>query len=541
MQVNDYVKVKDQGIYSCIKEIKGKRAKLDDDTWVSLSKLEYIEPRVLTENDLRNYFRMNEFYYESLKDNILESNYVCDIIYTPTKEDLLALLMNIKIKDIDLGQFLQWSFATSLTLINCYGVNEDSEDELDKTLLKKDGDLFDFVFDEIGNAVKDNGNDKYFLIDMLDIDELIDVVRTHIQNEKNGVRVYTEKEKDKFVTYVDENNLLKDLDEEYKQLYKTFVLDLVSKENQTGMEAYASGCYGGNEVFECNWFEARDTYEKLYAKYGYATYANSLGYIYYYGRTNNGIAQDDLAFKYFSVGAAAGLYQSSYKQADMFYYGRGVVENKRIAIDIYFKLYWDCKKLFEKGFYDCEFADIALRLGTTFMSKTNPSYEVAYYYLLQAQFAINLRKEKVNLYGDDVVEKKITEAMENCRKQIDVENKKKIDYEEPSWIKDFMEDNQRIKVQIKRLKNDKLKLTFKAMPDIDGEIHDHLFTFNSFNRCELTDTIVAYAHDDLGNDLNGEYIINHYESDGYATNFYYYEKFLFQIATDAYTIVDKKK
>ncbi len=536
MQVDDYVKVKDEGKYSWIKEIRGKKAKLEDDSWVSLSKLEYVAPRELTESELRNYFRMNEFYYDSLEDNILESNYVCDIIYTPTKEDLLALLMNIKIKDIDLGQFFQWSFATSLTLINCYGINEGSEDELDKTLLKKDGDLFDFVFEEIGKAVKDNGDDKYFLIDMLDIDELIEVVRTHIQNEKNGVRLYTEKEKDKFVTYVDENNLLKEFDEEYKQLYKQFVLDLVEKENQTGMEAYASGCYGGNEVFECDWFKARDTYEKLYAEYGYATYANSLGYIYYYGRTNNGIAQDDLAFKYFSVGAASGLYQSSYKQADMFYYGRGVVENKRIAIDIYFKLYWDCKKLFEKGFYDCEFADIALRLGTTFMSKTNPSYNVAYYYLLQAQFAIDQRKEQVNLYGDDVVKNKIAEAMENCHKQIDVKPTKKIEYEEPSWIKDLTEDNQRIIVHIKKYKNAKLKMTFSALANTEGETQPHLFTFVGFNKCILTDTIVARAVDKYDFDLNSSYIITHYEIDDTDTVFYFYEKEVFRIATDLYTI-----
>ena len=55
-----------------------------------------------------------------------------------------------------------------------------------------------------------------------------------------------------------------------------------------------------------------------------------IGYIYYYGRCWDGQPQYDEAFRYFSVGAAGGIYESRYKLADMFAKGYGVVQNKNI-------------------------------------------------------------------------------------------------------------------------------------------------------------------------------------------------------------------
>jgi TPR repeat protein len=52
-------------------------------------------------------------------------------------------------------------------------------------------------------------------------------------------------------------------------------------------------------------------------------YANTLGYIYYYGRCNNGVPEYDQAFYYFSYAAANGLYEGMYKLADLFWHGYG--------------------------------------------------------------------------------------------------------------------------------------------------------------------------------------------------------------------------
>ena len=189
MQVDDYVKVKGQNIYSIVSDIKGKRARLEDGSWISLDKLELVEPKVISENDLRNYFRMNEFYFDGLKDQILEDNYVCDVIYQPTKEDLLALLMNIKIKDINYAQFFKWFLSYTLTFNGFYGAIVQSKTELDRTLNKTDGDLLNFVFEEIRKGISEN-SDKSYLVEFSDIDGLINVVKTHIQNEKNGTSIY---------------------------------------------------------------------------------------------------------------------------------------------------------------------------------------------------------------------------------------------------------------------------------------------------------------------------------------------------------------
>lgn len=539
MKKNDYVKIKNAPIYGQIIEIDDKGAYISGyDKKVPLNKLKYIPPKVITENDLRNYFRMNNLYSNEIEAAALKHNYICEETYLPGKEDLLAMLMNLKVKDIWIIDYYLWIIDTNFTFENCYlAVDACSENELDIILNKTDGDLFKCVFTVINNCIEDE-DDRQPVSNFVKLDALISLVHRHIKNEENHVVEYDDSEKENYISYIDENDILNELTDQQKQLYKQFVEELYQKNNKVGLEAYAYGCYGGNDVFTCDWKAARDTLERLYNKYGSGTYANSLGYIYYYGRTENGIAQYEKAFKYYAIGAASGIYESSYHLADMFYYGRGVTENKHLAITKYFELYEENKKILCEEFFDCKFADIALRLATVFMSQSEPDYEIAYYYLLQADFAIKKRREVADFYGDEKVQEKITKAIENCRNMLWDYSIKKISYYEPVIMSDVLDGNQRVKLHIKNLKNKKVKMEFTLLSNNGFDNKKYLFTFTKFNKCVLTDKIIMYA-DEVENIIqDGDYIINEYSTKDDLTTFYLFGQVVLQIRAESYTIRD---
>lgn len=539
MKKNDYVKIKNTPIYGQIIEIDDKGAYISDyDKKVPLNKLKYIPPKVITENDLRNYFRMNNLYFNEIEASALKQNYICEDTYLPNKEDLLAMLMNLKVKDIWIIDYYLWIIDTNFTFENCYlAVDACSENELDIILNKTDGDLFKCVFTVINNCIEDE-DDRQPVSNIVKLDALISLVHRHIKNEENNVIEYDDSEKENYISYIDENDILNELTDQQKQLYKQFVEELYQKNNKVGLEAYAYGCYGGNDVFACDWKTSRDTLERLYNKYGSGTYANSLGYIYYYGRTENGIAQYEKAFKYYAIGAASGIYESSYHLADMFYYGRGVTENKHLAITKYFELYEENKKILCEEFFDCKFADIALRLATVFMSQSEPNYEIAYYYLLQADFAIKKRREVADFYGDEKVQEKITKAIENCRNMLWDYSIKKISYYEPVIMSDVLDGNQRVKLHIKNLKNKKVKMEFTLLSNNGFDNKKYLFTFTKFNKCVLTDKIIMYA-DEVENIIqDGDYIINEYSTKDDLTTFYLFGQVILQIRAESYTIRD---
>ena len=58
--------------------------------------------------------------------------------------------------------------------------------------------------------------------------------------------------------------------------------------------------YCGTKIYPNDWLKARDAFEEYYQMTGDASAANTLGYIYYYGRCNGGVPEYDKAFRYFS-------------------------------------------------------------------------------------------------------------------------------------------------------------------------------------------------------------------------------------------------
>lgn len=226
---------------------------------------------------------------------------------------------------------------------------------------------------------------------------------------------------EQFLVYWDRNGAIDEGGKLVLELYHDFAEKLSAIDNPAGLSAKAYGCYGGYNSFECDWYASRDCLLKLIEVDYKPFYADTLGYIYYYGRCNNGVPQYEEAFKYYTMAAFAGNYEATYKLADMFANGYYVRKDEDAAYNMIRKLYDENLPFITHGEFLSAFADIVFRLAKLLknvldMGERAHAYEV-YRYLLQAEFAIRMRIATYDQsYGDTTVLRKITRALEEQRK-----------------------------------------------------------------------------------------------------------------------------
>ena len=237
------------------------------------------------------------------------------------------------------------------------------------------------------------------------------------------LRSYDDDAKEKYIRYYEDSEKLQQASEGEVLLYVLYTDELCGKKNITALNAKAYACYGGNRAYPCSWAKSRDLLLELMNLDESPAYANSLGYIYFYGRTNGGKPEYNKAFYYFSIGAAGGMYESRYKIADMFRGGYGVPKNHWICAKLINELYADTLHFLLEETYDSKFADIALRMGDLQRDgigmPKNPM--AALYFYLQARFAIRKRRETVQYYGDELVEQTVRRALDTLAPQLGLE------------------------------------------------------------------------------------------------------------------------
>lgn len=222
-------------------------------------------------------------------------------------------------------------------------------------------------------------------------------------------KILTEDErKQEFIRkYYEDEVLLSAATTDEQKKYIEYIEEGLTKHWVIALYAKAYGCYGGNDYFECDWIASRDCLLKIIELQGDKDpfIYNTLGYIYYYGRCNDKKPEYDLAFKYFSVGAANGVFESMYKTADMYIAGKGVPKSEKAGASIILGMYEDNKDIFCNEEPGCKFADVALRVGGLYERGcgVEQDYELAYYYYYEALYAITLRMEELDYYGDQKV------------------------------------------------------------------------------------------------------------------------------------------
>ena len=416
-KINDYVKWEQDNtslIGKIISVNKNTVNVLIDYDWVErvpFSKLKYLPPIKLSGDDYCTIVKLEKDILAVLGDNVIE-NIVNVDGYTITVEDFVFALQKITINGIDEDTFYAWCEFMGHEL-SAQDAENDSEIYTEKDALRS---MHTYIYhpwsgfspDHIPNAIEEG---LIFIED---------------RNKSFLERRYPLYVKERLLENLENDAVMNEATEEHIALYRLFAEELAIAGNMYGLNAVGYGCYGGNRAFECDWIRSRDCISKLFELEDEmpkkAFLANTLGYIYYYGRCTDGVPDYESAYKYFSFAAFNGVYEAQYKVADMFKNGYGVVKSPETSKNIIAKLYDENIKYIRDGEFNCKFADIALRMGGLFASNDDDEendYEEALYYYTQAEFAIRMRMMEANYYGDSKVSDAIATALSTAKEKLE--------------------------------------------------------------------------------------------------------------------------
>ena len=346
--------------------------------------------------------------------------------YKPSYKDLVVACKNMLKINVDLDTLMNWYYFASDDLVEHYEgafapvadfgylwPNNDADIFKAMDIAMSELNIYDGFFEEY-NSIKEG------LEEIVQMAEYYEYNREHDMSDWKLTRWQSNVSKSR------------------RELFKRIIDEECENGNETAMRIKGYGCYGGDKVFDCDWEESRKWITRLFETDGDPHYANSLGYIYYYGRCNNGIPDYEKAFQYFSVGAAHDLYESMYKIADMFLSGKGCIKSPETSEYIIYKLYLDSRPRFCSG-EDANFADIALRWAAKWQREEK--YEIALYHYMEADFAIDRRLKKSDFFGDKKVKENITKSIEEVKAKLDPDffsDEEEMD--EPYWLFDMLQD-----------------------------------------------------------------------------------------------------
>lgn len=284
---------------------------------------------------------------------------------------------------------------------------------------------------------------------------------------------FTEDDIWSFIAYYKMNEY-KGINDETRALIRKFIEERCRKNDVDALQEKGYSCYGGNELYDCDWKMARDCMLKILKLTGHGWAANTLGYIYYYGRCNEGKPQYKEALKYFTLASATGNVEAMYKLGDMYFNGYGTEKSREAAYNLYGQIYDDQKKAFCYGDTYCKFADAALRMGNLRIRDYKEQVEAgdeddvnpflimdAYEYYLQADYAIKLRVKNHDYYGDNVVYNAIQKSIAEAKQLLDENNlkydKASLTCEDAYGFRYLTAGGRRVKVDVSEMANDKFK------------------------------------------------------------------------------------
>ena len=233
----------------------------------------------------------------------------------------------------------------------------------------------------------------------------------------------SEKTMEKFVIKVmdiiegKEKAKLSNKDIEMARIYVDFLCDM---KNETGLKVKAWSSYTGNLLYPQNWKLAEMYLLKSLEEYQNPYAANALGYIYYYGRVNDGVAEYDKALQFFTLASMANIIEARYKLTDFMVSGKGFpMQMPNYAYNILVDMYKnELLPKFREGNFSCEFADVAIRLGNLFMDTAEEDAEDAmnaYMYYLISKYALDLRMKSFEQYGDKSILAKLLPKIEKAK------------------------------------------------------------------------------------------------------------------------------
>ena len=376
--------------------------------------------------------------------------------YKPSYKDLVVACKNMLKINVDLDTLMNWYYFASDDLVEHYEgafapvadfgylwPNNDADIFKAMDIAMSELNIYDGFFEEY-NSIKEG------------LEEIVQMAEYYEYNREHDMSDWKLTRWQRYQIVLAFSDDTSNVSKSRRELFKRIIDEECENGNETAMRIKGYGCYGGDKVFDCDWEESRKWVTKLFEKDGNPYYANTLGYIYYYGRCNNGVPEYEKAFQYFSVGAAHDLYESMYKIADMFLGGKGCIKSPETSAHIVFKLYQDSRPKFCTG-EDAKFADIALRWAAHWQRRER--YSDAFYHYLEADYAIKKRLKKSDFFGDKKVHENITKSIEEVKAKLEPGYfKDKEVTRNPFWLFNMIEDDCNAKFEIEYIEGNRYRI-----------------------------------------------------------------------------------
>ncbi len=501
---------------------------------VPITKLKYEPPVVLTVEALRSFSRFEITYTELMQNRVFAESEITET-YQISPEDLKAAVENYHFKGISeekFGEEYFWPLWDNI--YNGVGIEtalNGPEGQKEKGWIPDQYLVFSHAWDTL-LEVFEYGEANTSL------DDVITEVQIWLDNKDKPLleKEFSREQKWDVLRFWN-NKRLESADPEAKEVYRK-VLDSLCAENDTGaLKTKAYACYGkGNAVYGQDWNASLECLLKLMELEPDPQIANTLGYMYYYGRCSEGIPDYDKAFYYFSIGAAGWYYESRYKLADMYRHGYGVAKNPKVVSAIIWELYDEQMKKIREGDFQSNFADVALRAGNIWREGINcySSADNAFYYYLQAQYAIRMRMLAEDNYGDQ----KVAAGIEQAIKEILPETS----YAKPvntvhmdslyNLLQYGLRKKHHMEMKVRRISETEAKLTFRIVPYENEKYRRKIFvTIPALHFCGLVEKITVTAKKICTLDLCGEEDTVLFDSIT-GREFYFYGKKVAEISAD---------
>ena len=425
--------------------------------------------------------------------------------YSYSLDDLYAALKNIADKDPTVGEFYDnWyhpiaEIGDKYCIEEACGWTEDGEDE-------EAGGQDDFaglspreedVFRRVWYGLEDIWCDEDEDVRIAGTDQFrqfIKDIERFLANKGKPVEEMdlTDAQKENFILQFEDDDRVKNASEPELDLCRKFTEDLCSKGSETALHLKGYACYGGNRLYGCDWRVSRDCMIRLFEKTDDPQYANTLGYIYYYGRCNGGVPEYEKAFESFTVSAANGLHEGIYKLADMFLHGYACNKSERTARALYGMAYEDCYKQYLEG-REGAFADAALRMGNVYRKGIggDKDPESAYICYLQADSAAKERAKHNNFFGDTNVLLGIRNALDETKAELPEDYfGEYVSMDIPTVFWTFCEKGYRVGVTVRTEEDGRTFLDLKRLPRRGQEAPEPvMLNYPTVDCCDLVTEI----------------------------------------------------
>lgn len=470
--------------------------------------LEAVPPLEISQKELRKLVRAERSYSDFAEQIFPPFNLKAVRRYTLKIEDIKEALTNINKQKQPLDRFKQWFWLILNVFYDDLNIKKRYDESLFSDFPKDEREIFSTVFglteklywrleERLGNREEseqylirfqdepvweteepqadDVETNAYYAV----CQEITGRIDSYLFNKdkSQGKWVYSPSQMRHVISGYETDDDLKEATPEAIALYRDFVRRLYRLGDVQAIRILAFGYMNGGAAYRQNYELARIYMQELYDRTGDPLAANALGYLYYYGLTNNRIPQYDKAFPLFSYGVLDGIDESVYMAATMLIHGQGTVKNVDMGLNLLVDGYRNCLYDFCREIFDCRFAEFAMHMGDCCLDGViyGMGMKDAYRFYLEAQYAAGKRRDA----GDPLAtvdEEKIERTLSYIREQVELDpTRTELKADFPVYINQIYEDRYPVRVLItENHETNEIKLSIRKFDLKDLFRHFHL-------------------------------------------------------------------